>query len=84
VDRLTARELAGTMGALRWPHFAAAASLRVSPAAEVYGYLHEGMTVLPARTSRLGPALLAAKMAVRLAAPRYGPGSKCRRGNNPL
>jgi len=36
---------------------------------EVYGYLHEGMTVLAARTPRLESALLAAKMAVRPAVP---------------
>jgi hypothetical protein len=42
----------------------------------VYGYRHEGMTVLAARTPKLESAPLAAKMALRLAVSRHGPEAK--------
>jgi len=43
----------------------------------VYGYLHEGITVLAARTPGLESAMLVAKLAEFLAVPRHRPGCRC-------
>jgi hypothetical protein len=43
---------------------------------EVYGGLHEGITVLAAWPPKLETALLTAKLALRLAVPRHGPGKQ--------
>jgi hypothetical protein len=51
----------------------------------VYEHLHEGITVLAARTPKLESALLAAKMALRLGVRRARAGKQMRRrSNDPL